>query len=171
MCVLNVLPVWAALFLAGCACKPGQMGRINKYEIEVSLDEGLKNGNVKVDLIGVNQAGVPSWEAYSMREYWQDGDPRRKDADKVTLDLSAGKPTRQTLALTDDKWKQWQGRVTHVLVLADLPGGHVDKPGTQDARRKILPLGECSWPAGTKKLSVLIKQTDIEIVTPPRPVK
>lgn len=174
---------WLALFItalvalgtAGCqSCKPGQPGPLGKYSIEVTLDQPLHGGSVVVDLVGVNMSTLRAWETYSMTEYWQDKNPRRRDADKVTLDFSAAgkKPTVQKLLVTDDKMKQWQARgVTHVLVLADLPGAHADKEGASDSRRQVLPLDSCHWAKGTKQLTVQVKQSVIEVQTPVRAVK
>jgi hypothetical protein len=53
-------------------------------------------------------------------------------------------------------------------VLADLPGTHVDKPGSQDARRLVLPLDECHWAKKTSKLSVLVKRSGMDVLTPLR---
>jgi NAD(P)-dependent dehydrogenase (short-subunit alcohol dehydrogenase family) len=75
-------------------------------------------------------------------------------------------------AVTDAQWDKWKAKgVTHVLVLADLPGAQVSKPGSQDARRLILPLDECTWAAGTKALKVQVQRSGMVVLTPMRPTK
>jgi hypothetical protein len=157
-----------AVSLSGCgSCKPGKPGPIGRYAIEVALDESLKSGSVIVDLVGVNPSTLPRWEAYDMGKYWGEGDPMRRDADKVVLNFVSGQSLTNSMASTDAHWDKWKATgVTHVLVLADLPGAQVSKPGGQDARRLILPLDECSWPAKTKTLKVLVQRSGMVVLTP-----
>jgi hypothetical protein len=154
----------------GCeSCKPGKPGPIGKYGVDVALDESLKASSVIVDLVGVNGSNLPRWEGYDMSKYWKENDPMRRDADKVVLNFVSGQSLKQSIAITDPKWDQWKAKgVTHVLVLADLPGQQASKSGNQDARRQILPLDKCNWPSGTKSLSVLVQRSGIVAVTPSR---
>ena len=157
-------------FVSGCgSCKPGKPGPIGRYDVVAQLDDSLKQASVLVDLVGVNAANLPRWENYSMKKYWEDNDPMRKDADKKTLNFVSGQSLSQTLEAKDPKWDQWKSKgATHILVLADLPGTHVDKPGSQDARRLVLPLDECHWAKKTSKLSVLVKRSGMDVLTPLR---
>lgn len=159
--------VWV---FSGCAsCKPGKAGKIGRYTMDVSLDGSLEKASVLVDLVGVPALSLQQWESYEMSKYWEYGNSKRKDAEKVTLSFLADSPLNQTLSVTNEIWKTWEAMaVTHILVLADLPGVHTDKPGTQDSRRQILPLDECRWPKKTEALKVLIKRSGIDILTPPR---
>src|SRR5688572_11031163 len=122
--VTGAITVLFAAVLAGCAtCKPGKPGPVGQYSIQVSLDESLKTSSVIVDLVGVNLSSLPRWEAYDMGKYWKEGDPMRRDADKVVLNFVSGQELTKTMPITDaqrDKWKR--NSVTHVMVLADLPG-------------------------------------------------
>ena len=159
----------AATFTGCDSCKPGKPGPIGKYNIEVGLDESLKASSVLVDLVGVNGVNLSRWEGYDMSKYWKENDPMRRDADKVVLNFVSGQALSQSLAMTDPKWDQWKAKgVTHVLVLADLPGQQTSKQGSQDARRQILPLDKCNWPAKTKTLNVLVQRSGIVAVTPTR---
>lgn len=157
-------------FLAGCSsCKPGKPGPIGKYTISVSLDESLKSSSVLVDLVGVNPSGLPRWEAYDMGKYWREGDPMRHDADKVVLNFVSGQTLTNSLSSTNSTWERWKSQgVTHVLVLADINVRGESRPGNQDARRQILPLDQCQWPAKTKVLNVLVQRSGIKVLTPPR---
>ena len=122
-----------------------------------------------MDLVGANAGTLPRWESYSMSKYWQSSGPMRSGAEKLVFDFSSGKPTTQSLAITNALWALWKAKgVSHLFVLADLSGGPTDKPGVADARRQILALGKCTWPSGTKKLMVVVKQSGLEIETPLR---
>jgi len=158
------------IFFAGCVwCRPGKPGPIGKYTIDVSLDESLKSSSVLVDLVGVNPAGLERWQAYDMGKYWREGDTMRHDADKVVLNFVSGQTLTNSLSITNSHWDSWKSQgVTHVLVLADLPGSQTSRPGNQDARRQILSLDKCQWPGGTKNLKVLIQRSGIKVLTPPR---
>lgn len=160
-----------AAMLAGCGtCKPGKPGPIGRYTIEVVLDESLKTRSVIVDLVGVNPSSLPRWEAYDMGKYWKEDDAMRRDADKVVLNFVSGQSLSNSLPMTSPQWDKWKNEgVTHVLVLADLPGTLVSLPGSQDARRLILPLDECSWPSNTKTLKVLAQRSGMVVQTPMRP--
>jgi hypothetical protein len=159
--------------LAGCGtCKPGKPGPVGQYSIEVSLDESLKTSSVIVDLVGVNQSSLPRWEAYDMGKYWKEGDAMRRDADKVMLNFVSGQELTKTMSSTDAQWDKWKrNSVTHVMVLADLPGAQTSRPGNQDARRQILALDQCTWPDKTKTLKVLVQRSGMVVVTPVRAIK
>jgi len=176
--------VLLAALLSGCkTCKQGQPGKPIKYSIEVALDESLKDSSVIVDLVGVNSFDLPKWESYDMSRatgYWKPGDPRkpdvpgdpmRRDADKWTLNFVSGQELTQTMSITNALWGKWITSKTHVMVLADLPGAPPSRPGTQDARRQELPLGECFWPDKTKVLRVKVKRSGIEVLTQARTVR
>ena len=162
--------VLLAVVFSGCTfCKAGKPGPFKAYTVEVALDDSLKTSSVIVDLVGVNKAGLARWEAYDMAKYWKEGDPMRNDARKTVLNFVSGQSLSQKLDATDPLWQEWKKQgVTHVLVLADLPGSHVSKPGNQDARRQILPVDKCSWPGGTKVLNVQVQRSGIVVLTPSR---
>jgi hypothetical protein len=167
------LGMMVAALLTGCgSCKPGKPGPIGRYTLDVALDESLKSMSVIVDLVGVNPSTLPRWEAYDMGKYWREGDAMRRDADKVVLNFISGQSLTNSLAATDAQWDKWKATgVTHIVVLADLPGVQASKPGSQDARRLIVPLDECSWPSKTKALKVLVQRSGMVVLTPMRPSK
>jgi len=162
-----------AVGFSGCAsCKPGEPGKPQAYEVKVNLDASLLHSSVVVDLVGVNAVSLPRWENYSMSNYWKAGDAMHNDADKVTLSFVSGDSLTNSLSRTDPKWTSWLAKgATHLLVLADLPDAPADKPGAQDARRQILPLGRCAWSNKTKTLTIQVHQSGPEILTPTRAVK
>jgi hypothetical protein len=164
-----VMMLLAGVF-AGCATpKPGT-GPIGRYAISVSLDDSLKTASVIVDLVGVNPASLPRWEEYPMGDYWKEGDAMRKDADKYPMNFVSGQSLTNTMPKTDPLWAKWASKgVTHVLVLADLPGANF-RPGKQDARRLILPLYQSSWEGKPSTLKVLVQRSGIQPLTPMRPV-
>ena len=167
---LGMVLLGCALFISGCSsCKPGKPGKPIPYNVEVKLDEALKGKSVLVDLVGVNAAGLPRWEGYSMTSYWKEGDALRRDSasDRVSFNFVSGEAMAQALSVTNSQWAAWRAKgVTHVLVLADLPGGHADKPGDSDDRRLKLPLDRCHWAAKTKTLTVQVQQSGIQVLTP-----
>lgn len=171
-----LLPVAVAalgVLLSGCSsCKPGKPAKPIPYHVTVNLDQSLQQGSVVVDLIAVSPAGLPRWEAYSLNKYWKEGDPLRADADKVTFSFVSGQTLTNSLGKLDARWSKWMAQgVTHLVVLADLPGGRVDKPGTQDERRQIVTLDPCHWPKKTTNLMVQVQRSGINVLTPPRPTK
>jgi|ERR1051326_1411261 hypothetical protein len=170
---IGVLFACLGVAITGCeSCKPGRPGPPGKYAIEIKLDDSLKSSSVLVDLVGANGSSLPGWEAYDMGLYWKEGDAKRRDADKKSFNFLSGQTLSQTMDLTDPKWDEWKAKgVTHILVLADLPGPQTSHPGTQDARRQILPLDKCAWPAKTTALNVLVQRSGIVVLTPARSVK
>jgi hypothetical protein len=172
--LLTTAVATAAIFLTGCfaSCKPGKPGKPKAYHVTVNLDESLKEGSVLVDLVAANPGNLPRWESYSMSKYWKDGDPMRNDADRITLSFVSGQSLTNHLGQVDPKWNRWLGQgATHLIVLADLPGAHADKPGTQDQRRQIVTLDPCNWPKKTTNVMIQVQRSGINILTPPRPVK
>jgi hypothetical protein len=96
----------------------------------------------------------------------------RRDADKTVLNFVSGQELTKTMAMTDAQWDKWKSEgVTHVLVLADLPGAQTSRPGNEDARRQILPLDKCTWAAKTATLKVVVKRSGMVVLTPVRALK
>jgi hypothetical protein len=171
--IAGVAMVLMAAVLTGCgSCKPGKPGPPGQYTIEVALDDSLRSSSVLVDLVGVNPSTLPRWEAYDMGKYWREGDPMRRDADKVVLNFVSGQSLTNSLVSTNPQWDKWKATgATQLMVLADLPGTQASRPGSQDPRRLSLPLDECSWPSKTKTLKVLVQRSGMVVLTPMRPSK
>ena len=148
------------LALGGCqTCKPGKPGPVTHFPLQIALAASLEGKSVTVDLVGVNKPGRERWEAYSMTKYWKDGDPFRANAAKKTFNFTSTSALSTNLPPTDAVWPQWTSQAAaYVFVLVDLPGAHPDQIGSLDARRQLLSLDLCDWPADTKQLKVLITE-------------
>ena len=161
------------LLVSGCSsCKPGKPGKTKAYHITVNLDESLKQSSVLVDIVPVTSASKEKWDSYSMSSYWRPGDARRNDTtDKITLSFISGRLVNE-IGRLDPRWNKWLAQgVTHMMVLADLPGAPEDKPGSQDLRRQVLSLDSCYWPDKTTNLIVVVQKSGLTIQTPLRPAK
>jgi len=163
----------AVLVISGCSsCKPGDPGPVQTYTVQIDLDPGLANDSVRVDVVGVTSGNQARWENYSMTKYWQQDDEMRQDASKVSLNFGRSNPASQTIGLTSAIWKTWLAKgVTHVAVVADLPGIFEDKPEPQDARRQIFSICKCSWPDKTNTINISVKRSGVEVTTVPRQVR
>ncbi len=155
---LAPLPLLPLLFtLTGCdTCKPGKPPTIVYFPITVSLVPTLQDKDVYVDLVGVNEPNHSLLEAYSMTKYWdkkEKGDAMRANAIKKTFSFASGPNLTARLEPSDPIWSQWKAQsVSYVFVLVDLPGVHSDQPGSQDPRRRLLPLDKCYWILPTREL-------------------
>jgi hypothetical protein len=161
----SALILSVGLMFSSCStCKPGKPGPIGKYNIDVNLDPSLKDASVTVDIVGVTPLTLPRWENYSMKSYWEPQDEMRQGADKITFTLGNGNVMNHSIPMTDPKWSAWlSGGVTHIMVLADLPGVIDDKVGSLDARRQELSLDKCSWGDGTTNLIIDVKRSGLEV--------
>ena len=120
--------------------------------ITVSLHPGLQGKTVQVNVVGLTQSEYQQWHDYSMSQYWNHDDELRTSAIEggyaEARVFKAANCEPMVIKESDPIWRQqWNGRgAIHVLVLADLPGSHKDKPGNADARRLIFPLEKKWWP-------------------------
>jgi hypothetical protein len=164
---MSVLAPAAVLFItSGCGKeKPSKAEPLN---VQIELAPSLQGKSVLVDVVGVHEGDIPRWEAYSMTDYWKDGDKMRADADKKTYSFSPGQPLAVTLSRSDPAWNTWlvNKGAAYLFVLADLPGTISDKPGTTDPRRGKLCLYTKAWPKGTESIRVTIKESGVEAPIP-----
>src|SRR5437867_1686804 len=101
------------IFAAGCG--GGGKAIIKPRPWSVSITKQTPAA-VEVDLIGVTDLEKPAWEGYSISKYWMPGDPRRANADKITVDLPTGKEWR--VEQDNPQWKKWLDRgVTYLLII------------------------------------------------------
>ena len=163
----HLLLAFAALLLGGCATTP----KPSPYSVSLTLDTPLVGTSVQVDLVGANElTDLPKWQSYSVTEYWQPGNPFRRDARKHTVQFSRDQPNTQVLLISDSIWKEWLNTgAMQLVILADLPGAVTDQVGNADPRRLIIPLDKASWPSKTTTIQVLVQESGLRLLTPRKP--
>jgi hypothetical protein len=139
--------VLALCLSSGCKAKMG------RYAVRVQLDPSLAGKSIEVHLVGVNNTDYAKWHDYSMTSYWKHEDPLRTTAVQhgiaKVMRFGQGLPTVQSIDIKDPIFKEWKGRkVEHLFILTNLVSTGVDKPGTADFRRGILPLTTKHWNRG-----------------------
>jgi len=155
----HLSPLLVAIALTGVGCL--WSSKIKPKAWNVSITKNTES-TIVVDLIGITEEEKPEWEGYPIDKYWTPGDQKRADAtDKWSKSLEMGK--YETMDSKDEHWKKWLGRgVTHLLIIARLPGTH--PPGPADPRRKIISLDKGEWKGNTLEFEV--RATGIRILTP-----
>ena len=152
-----------SLLLVGATCAP-QPPRIKpkKFDLLFRLDPALAGASVQVDIIGASaRSYLPSLESVQLNQYWNPGNPLRRDVPKATVVYGRGSPPEQTFPATDPKWTTWLGAGAEMLVLM------LDAPGIQD--RLIVPLDQKEW-GNVPRLEILIQESGIRLLTA-RPTK
>ncbi len=165
--------------LGGCFVCP-----TTKLNLSVQLDDSLRQTlqaqgktAVLVDIVAISPTERQRWTNYSMTQYWSAGDTLRTSAPVFPLTFDPSKAQAQTLAASDPIWQKWlQGANDkdgpRIFILAQLPGNwdpaKDDKPGNQDPRRLILPLGACRWD-GKTNVPVTVTVTATGMTTVPSP--
>lgn len=114
--------------------------------------------SIRVDLICVTEMEQHAWEGYDVDQYWTEGDSRRANADKLTVNLPTGQPW--VLRRDDPQWQHWiSSGATTLLIMADLPG--VFTPGPTDPRRTFVPLIKV-WDAKSPTLEIEVQDTIVQ---------
>jgi len=149
----TVLAPAMLVLLVGCASGP------QPFPMVIEPSSSLR-GSILVDVIGANKSDLSDWESCSVTKYFQPGNPKRQDADKVTFHIEPGVNTPYRLEVTDEIWNRWKhAGVDHLVVMADLPTVAEDGP-----RRKILSLNPDDYP-DAKELEVEIQQSGVRVLT------
>lgn len=168
--------VWmlvGVLAAAGCASSP----RYGKYDLNVTLDDSLRQPNkqlptMDVDLVAVGEFRRSEWTDKSIDEYFSPRDQFRaqeREAYSIhTMSFRGNGPATQTLSRKDLVWNKWRGR-PELFIIADLRGvtDRDDQKGTQ--RRLVLPLDTSRWAGST--INVRVRRDRIISETEPRPPK
>ena len=140
------------------------------YNVGVGFDESiaLPNGvypSVEVDVVGVNGHDCLRLDGYPTDQYFQPGDKFRESLSKYSMRFSDGQCGSVTLSKDDPIWDLWnQAGITHVYVIANLPGVWETKFGKMDGRRLNLPVDSASWPDG-KDISIVMKPGGLQLLT------
>ncbi len=103
--------------------------------------EPATSSSVAVDIVAVSDDKYNDIMAYDVNNYWRPNDGFRATADKIPVQISGHRATPQDLSLTDSHWAEWFGSgVTHLVVIADIPGEGFEGLGRLDPRRASIDL-------------------------------
>lgn len=172
VCVMMVAGVVGCL-AGGCAGG----GSLAKRDVHVSLDPAVASGpvvpTIAVQLLGVSERDVGKWEAQNMTAYWAPDSQARREAAGQAREFifGPGRTGVQTLGASDPIWQTWSASGAQwLVVLANLPGGHEDRPGDADDRRLVIPLDKARWESG-QAIDVLVQRQRLQLQTQPKPLK
>jgi len=123
-----------ALLSAGTlsACQPWH------GDTEVTIGEALQGQTVEVDIVGVSEHDLPSWQNYSVDRYFGADNSKRNEAKKLTLQFAQGMAQTRSVSRADEVWaRQWKDS-DYLVVLANPPGKWREVDPARDARKCIL---------------------------------
>ena len=146
---------------------------MRKFDVIVNAPS-LSNQTVEIDLVGVNGYELERWNSVNMSEYWMRGNIEREGALKHVINFGVAEdgsvlPLEQVLSRKDDIWNQWRNRnVTHLFVMAHLPGLHEDRLGNADSRRVSIPLDNDCWGWYDTKLNIIVNASNVTCITQPK---
>lgn len=136
-------------------------------EIVVEVAEEYRYASIQVDIIGVSQAEYAIWANKPVSEYFDPSDRTRTRAIKKTMTFYADDNAPKLLSDDDMLWDQWAPRdIAYLVILADIPGKHIDQHGNLDQRRLFLPLDANNWPNSTGDEIILTLSSDGILTTP-----
>jgi len=149
-----VLAICGSVLLCGC-----QSG----FQVPVTLADNLRNASVQVQIIGIDDLAVPKWSSINMTDYWAPGSPMMPDRQKIKiLDFDPGKVQTLTLSKNDPVWRTWSDReITHLVVLANIPGAFPSREGNADARRLIIDLRHAWYESGPSSYAFTVSAQGI----------
>ena len=173
-----MLAVMALFAFMAVGCCP-----VTRLNVTVELDPAYRaqigDSKVQVDIVAINPNEHQRWQNYSMTEYWNN-ETMRKSAPVVTLTLDGTKEFSKSISSNDPIWQKWLAGANEkdppkIYVLAQIRKTWVaekdDKPGDQDPRRQILPLGSCRWDkdqGSPPNVHLTVKPTGIITDTQPK---
>lgn len=153
----------------GCSSMPTMTSSDDKLqpEIIVEVAEEYQYASIQVDIIGISQAEYPIWANKPVSEYFNPSDRTRTRAIKKTMTFYASDNAPKALSNHDILWDQWAPRdIAYLVVLADIPGKHIDQHGSLDQRRLFLPLNANHW-ANALDAPIILKLSPEGIITTP----
>ncbi|KPK76837.1 MAG: hypothetical protein AMJ79_05255 [Phycisphaerae bacterium SM23_30] len=162
-------PAWVLfimMILGGCH-------GMKRFNVVVTADQSISDRTVEIDLVGVNRYDLQRWNSMELSKYWTRGNPERENASKYTIKFGVSEqgeplPSEQILKKNHDIWKEWRdNRVTHLFVLAHLPGLHEDRPGSADNRRVSVPLEKECWGWFAGKIEIKVNYSNVNCITLP----
>jgi hypothetical protein len=153
----------ALILLPGC-----KSTQILQPRLDASIAPAYQGASIQVDLVGVNNSELATWNAKPIDDYFAAGDAFRASASKVTFQFGDSQPAVQSLPVTDKAWQQWKAKgASHVVVIADLPGYTLPMGGV-DLRRQIIPLQSDKWEKSPPVITVEVSPTGILLVPAPK---
>lgn len=143
-------------------------GCYKKFNVVVTADDSIRDTTVEIDLVGINRGDVPGWNSIKMTEYWTPDNTKRKNAKKYEMKFVASGPRQQTLKKNDNIWKLWKSNgVTHLFILARLPGYHDNLDGIADDRRTMVRLEKKCWGMFDSKIEIRVNSDNVTCITQP----
>jgi len=181
-----MLLAFLASGLGGCANHPVRLNVTVELDPDYAkeLVDGPSGGRrFDVNIVGMNANQAATWSKKSMTQYWDPNNADRASMDAVTFTFDPKDPKtfKQTLSKDDPHWSKWQVNqdpitdkpdkqdMPRLFILAQLPpppgqrwgeGTALDKPGNDDPRRQILPLGDNRWKVSGGMMGSTV-QTDV----------
>ena len=137
---LIVFMLVAIAMLCGCSSS----GREN---VVVGLDDTLVQSRmrptIQVDIVGLTDAERRQWDQMSISSYWMPGSEVRWSVAGRALQVRFGPERAEPVQIGPDDpiWRTWErAGADWLYIVANLPGGMADQPGTQDQRRLAISL-------------------------------
>jgi hypothetical protein len=169
---------WAAMlvYLALVGCLTGCHG-VTPRDISVQLDKSMRESDgklksVQVDLIGVNPADLPRWQAMSASEYWKSNSAQGAEAERKIIRFDFGdKADVKVLSKNDPIWERWKSEQQKwLVVMADIPGVTSVKRGVESPCIVMLPLDKASWDE-TGTIHLIVSSSGIRAMESPKAEK
>lgn len=159
--------VCVSLFLVGATCsKQPPRPKPRPFDVHFSIGSGLSGASVRVDVIGTSaESDLPRLEQHRVSDYWRKDDKLRLESARKSFVFRPEGPREDALLATDEIWTSWLRAGAEVLVIiADWPGAHTDRPGASDPRRFIVSIDERVW-GNVRKLEFVVQESGIRLIT------
>ena len=161
-----ILLLAIGLMTPACGSAGHKSGKPIAWNVKITKSTAA---SLEVDLIGVS----PSEDAYWRRsvkpdDYWNPSKPVRKQAQNRAKTTRFESGNVYVLKIDDPTWNQWRAYGTsELLVMANLPGKYSNDEA--DPRRLVVPIGKNDWQAKDKTIELEVLDSQIRVLTPPRP--
>ena len=163
------LLLFVATVLSGCSAGA------QRHEIVIGLDprlaESASRPTILVDAVGLTDAERRQWDAMPLSSYWMPGSAARAAVKGRTVSARFGPERAEPVRVSIDN-EVWTARrkagARWLYVVANLPGGVADRPGTDDPRRLAISLTEPKW-APDAPLTIEVQRDSVVFTTPALP--